>query len=99
MLENKQTSLESTIRKHVLDGKSPNIRKLLLTDVQIALVKRVEKTPLTSSKLSKMIDVSVQNASAMLKRLHWSGYIRIVERSTKTGGLENVYYGRDISHD
>jgi len=68
-----------------------------LTDVQIALVKRVEKTPLTSSKLAKMIDVSVQNASAMLKRLHWSGYIRMLELSAKTGGLENVYYGREIT--
>ena len=92
-------SLESTIRKHVLDGKSPNIRKLLLTDVQVALVKRIEKTPLTSSSLAKMIGVSVQNASAMLKRLHWAEYIRMTERSAKSGGLEKVYFGRISNHD
>ena len=92
-----EINMSEIIRCYVMENKSPNIRQLLLTPDQVALVKRVDKENLTSSALAEMVNISVQNASAKLNRLHYAGYIRMRERSAESGGIERVYYSREIS--
>lgn len=90
-------SINHTIREAVLSGKSADIRKLLLTPEQINLVKFVEmKGSVTSHFVKGLLDISSQNASAKLRRLHDAGYLRMIERNAESGGIERVYYNREI---
>lgn len=45
----------------------------------------------TTSKVAKKFDISAQNASAKMKRLHQLGLVLGSKESAETGGLEYVY--------
>ena len=80
------------IRDMVLDGKSSEIRMLLLTETQIKIVRRIsEYGEVTASKLSKEMGVSVQNASSKLTTLYYKGYLARDIETAKTGGIEYVH--------
>lgn len=85
------------LKSLVLSDKSALIRKLLLTPDQVLLVKYINRHHgnHTAAQLSSDRKISIQNASAKLKRLHEAGYIGMSERSAATGGIEKVYYNKD----
>jgi len=45
----------------------------------------------TTSKVSKKFDISVQSASARMKRLHQAGLVLGSKENAETGGLEYVF--------
>ena len=90
-MKNKHT--EAQVRYSVLHGDSPRIRELLLTKNQVSLVRTVRLLgAITASILSDMEEISIQNASAKLKKLYNSGYLSRSEETAESGGIEFIYY-------
>jgi|GEM_PF-1646072 len=88
-------TLSDTIRKAVIDGKSEEIRRLLLNSQQIWLVEIVgKKSFCTAREIANMLDVSIQNASAKLNRLYAAGYINRKAMPAETGGIEYLYMAK-----
>ena len=80
------------LMRNVLSGKSQEIRDLILCDNQIDLLKRiVSMHPVGSNDIANDLDVSIQNASAKLKRLHRAGYLERKMITSDSGGIEYVY--------
>lgn len=86
-------NIEKTIRKQVMKGNSAEIRKLLLVDSQIELLKTLSTWPVfTASNLSDETGESIQLVSAKLKKLADSGYLVRDARNAESGGIEYTYY-------
>lgn len=84
--------LEPIVRQAVLSGQSDMIRNLLLNDCQLSLLECIRTVgSMTAHRLSVIDDLTIQNASAKLNRLHRAGYLSRTSRSAETGGLEFVY--------
>ena len=78
--------IDRVIRLQVMRGNSSDIRKLLLTDNQIELIKRVGKCKyITASELSESLEVSIQNASSKLNTLFNRGYLERLTTTAKSG--------------
>lgn len=89
---------EKNIRRLVLERKASDIRSLLLADSQVDFLKDIERLgDVTSSLISSMYDISVQNASTKLAGLHSKGYLDRRTDTHGTGGIEHIYTLRDIS--
>ena len=82
---------KNNIRYHVLKGEGSDIRDLLLNKRQLELFHSIPATGMTASALSLKMNVSIQNASAKLKRLYVAGYVIRYDAGDATGGVEYVY--------
>jgi hypothetical protein len=51
----------------------------------------MEEGRVTTAKVAKRFDISVQNASARMKRLHLAGLVLGSKESAETGGLEYLF--------
>lgn len=68
------------------------IKELMLTENQEIIVRLVrDRGSITSSWFSAYQKISIQNASAQLKKLFEKGYLRCAETTAKSGGIINVY--------
>jgi len=84
--------IDKKFRKLMLD--CPDVvRKSILTDNQIDIARLVHKlpTPIYSTDIADILNISVQNASVQLKKLVDSGYATRYEVVSKTGGMEFQY--------
>jgi len=69
------------------------VRELLLTDAAIQLYVFCRSRDGTSSHhVSTVFNVSIQSASARLKRLYTIGYLTRKQLTAESGGVEYVYY-------
>lgn len=70
------------------------VREKLLTDREIELVREVKRqgeAVITSHDVALRWDVSIQNASNTLSRLHKKGYLKRTNRGHDSGGGEFIY--------
>jgi predicted transcriptional regulator len=74
---------------------TPNyVREKILSDIEIEVFDQVKGTGdlgMTSNVLSGLRDVSVQNASNVLRKLHDKGYLKRTNEGASSGGDEYVY--------
>ena len=84
--------ISKTIRDQVMFGNADEIRKLLLTKNQIALVNLVKDFGgITSSKMVSATGISLQDMSTRLARLESKGYLSRSSFSSESGGIEYLY--------
>lgn len=89
---------EKMIRRLVLEGKSSEIRTLLLCRSQRQLVEKIrESGEITAKQISDAYSISIQNASMKLNALHKKGYLARDIEAHESGGIEYVYMVRDFS--
>ena len=81
----------TVVRKLILEDLD-TIRACLLTEhlVSVLTLINLEKN-MTSGRLSIILDISPQNASAKLTKLFTKGYLVRKEVTSETGGIEYVY--------
>ncbi|MCP5019840.1 MAG: winged helix-turn-helix domain-containing protein [Ketobacter sp.] len=73
-------------------------RKIVITDNQIAIVRRVQThdyPTITSRELAQLEGISVQSATIRLRRLWEIGYLTREERIASTGGII-FHYGAAV---
>ena len=89
---------KKAIRKLVMEGRSDEVRDLLLCDSQVVIVQSIKHFGIiTASQLADDLCVSIQNASSKLNKLAKSGYLTRKSRTAESGGIEFVYwYGAEI---
>jgi len=86
-----------TIRARIVNGKGAEIRDLLLTEQQIELVCFINlRGKTTAAQISKIRNVSIQNASSKLSTLYKKGYLIRDAYSAESGGIE---FGYMVSED
>jgi len=89
---------KKAIRKLVLEGRSDEVRDLLLCDSQIVIIQNIKQSGIiTAAQLADDLCISVQNASSKLTKLSKSGYLTRKSRTAESGGIEFIYwYGAEV---
>ena len=86
------------IMRLVLDGRSSEIRSLMLCRSQLDLYEKTLKAgELTAKQVSDAYGISIQNASMKLVALFKKGYLARDVESADSGGIEYVYMPIDLS--
>ena len=69
------------------------VREKMLSDHQIYLFSEIEcqSDGVTSVFISELLDVSIQHASTVLKKLYDKKYLKREERIAESGGIEYIY--------
>lgn len=89
---------EKMIRRLVLEGKTPEIRSLLLCRSQKKLIDKIlESGEITAKQISDADGRSIQNASMKLSALYKKGYLTRDIETHESGGIEYVYMIPDLS--
>ena len=84
--------MKDKIRLAVLNGEADKIKELLLNETQVSQLLEIYDSGLFSAeRLAKAFDVSIQNASAKLRRFYTGGYLDRAERTAPSGGIEYYY--------
>lgn len=83
------------VRKLVMEGKSDEIRRLLLSPKQRAIVQWVrDRDEATARELADHMGISIQLASGTLRHLYQIGYLIRGGMTHETGGTEYIYLAR-----